>query len=208
MMSAANLPTRTARPSLLRNFLQGPFGVLIFGWGIALVGLGVIVLIIGLSLNGFMEWSFDEVARVPDPNANVDAVLVETNGGATTSFGYEVFILPRGQKPERSAHAVVSLYGAIRNDHAYGANLRWTSNDTLVVEYLDAQHPNWLNGSVSVNGRVINIELKSGVNDPTAPSGGMLYNLQGRPRGAVEQIVRREPRERVSHEAFVNHSWR
>ena len=25
---------------------------------------------------------------------------------------------------------------------------------------------------------------------------------------AVEQIVGREPRERVSHEAFVNHSWR
>jgi hypothetical protein len=90
---------------------------------------------------------FDEVARVPHPNANVDAVLVETNGGATTSFGYEVFIFPRGQKPRRSDHAVVSLYGAGRSDHAYGANLRWAPNDTLVVEYLDAQHADWLNGT-------------------------------------------------------------
>jgi hypothetical protein len=177
-MTAANLPTRAAPPSRLRNFLQGPFGILICGWGTGLVGLGVVVLFIGLSLNGLMEWSFDEVARVPDPNANVDAVLVETNGGATTSFGYLVFIFPRGQKPERSDHAVVSLYGAGRSDHAYGANLRWAANDTLVVEYLDAQQANWLNGTLAVNGRVINIVMKSGVNDPSAPPGGMLYNLE------------------------------
>ena len=121
---------------------------------------------------------------------------------ATTSFGYEVFVLPRGGKPDRSAHPVVSLYGAIRNDHAYGANLRWTSDDTLVVEYLDAQNAIWLNGSLAVNGRVINVIMKSGVNDPTAPAGGMLYNLQGRPRGAVEQIVEPERRERVSHQTW------
>ena len=38
--------------------------------------------------------SGDEVARVPAPSAQVDAVLLEWNGGATTSFGYEVFIVP------------------------------------------------------------------------------------------------------------------
>jgi hypothetical protein len=163
----------------------------------ALLVFGLAIVFLILLFRGFGEWSFDEVARVSDAQANVDAVLVETNGGATTSFGYEVFILPHGQKPERSAHAVASLYGAIRNEHAYGVNLRWTSNDTITVEYLDAQHANWLNGSLAVNGHIINILMKSGVNDPSAPSGGMLYNLQGRPRGAVEQIVGRERRGRV-----------
>src|SRR6267142_6719220 len=119
-MSALNPPTSVSQPSRIKRFLNGPFGIVVFGWGVALAGFGVVVLIIGLSLNGLMEWSFDEVARVPHPNANVDAVLVETNGGATTSFGYEVFIFPRGQKPKRSDHAVASLYGAGRNDHAYG----------------------------------------------------------------------------------------
>lgn len=137
------------------------------GWFFAV--FATIIVLISLSLRDFGEWSFDEVARVPNPDANADAVLVETNGGATTSFGYEVFVLPRGQKPKRSDHAVVSLYGAARNEHAYGANLRWASNDTLVVEYLDAQHADWLNGTLEVNGRVINIVMKSGVNDPTAP---------------------------------------
>jgi hypothetical protein len=167
----------------------------VFGGIMLLIGLGVIVLVIVVSLNGLMDSSFDEVARVPNQATNVDAVLVETNAGATTSFGYEVFILPHGQKPDRSGHAVVTLYGAIRNDHAYGANLRWTSTDTLSVEYLVAQQATWLNGSLGVNGHIINILLKAGISDPTAPSGGMLYNLQGRPRGAVEQIVEPEPRE-------------
>jgi hypothetical protein len=174
------VPRSVTRPSRLKRFLNGPFGIVIFGWGLALAVFAIAILLIGLTLRDFGEWSFDEVARVPYANANVDAVLVETNGGATTSFGYEVFILPRGQKPKRSDHAVASLYGAGRNEHAYGVNLRWTSNDTLVVEYLDVQHADWLNGSIGVNGRVINIVMKSGVNDPTAPPGGMLYNLERR----------------------------
>jgi len=148
-----------------------------------------------LMFRDFGEWSFDEVARVGDPQANVDAILVETNGGATTSFGYEVFLLARGHAAERSGHPVATFYGAVRSEHAYGVNLRWVSSDTLAVEYLDAQHVNWLNGSLILDGRKINIVLKPGVTDPSAPPGGMLYNLQGRPRGAVEQIVGPEPRE-------------
>jgi len=173
------MPT-SAKSSRLKEILQGPFGILIFGGGMVLTVFAIPILLIGFTLRDFGQWSFDEVARVPKSDGNVDAVLVETNGGATTSFGYEVFIVPRGQKPYRSDHPVVSLYGAGRNEHAYGANLRWTLNDTLVVEYLDAQHADWLNGSLAVNGRVINIVMKSGVNDPTAPPGGMLYNLKGR----------------------------
>ena len=150
-----------------------------------LLVFGTIVILISFSLRNLGEWSFDEVARVAQPQANVDAVLVETNGGATTSFGYEVFVLPHGQVPERSGNPVAYLYGAGRNEHAYGVNLRWDSSDTLAVEYLDARHVNWVNGSVIVDGREIKVVLKPGVNDPSAPGGGMLWNLQGRPRSAL-----------------------
>jgi hypothetical protein len=34
------------------------------------------------------------------------------------------------------------------------------------------------------------------------------YGCRSRPNAAVEQIVGREPRKRVSHEAFANQSWR
>jgi hypothetical protein len=167
-----------SKPSRVKQVLHGPFGIVIFGWGLAVPVFAIIIVLIALTLRDFGEWSFDEVTRVTNLNANVDGVLVETNGGATTSFAYEVFVLPRGQKPKRSDQPVVSLYGAGRSVHAYGANLRWTSNDTLVVEYLDAQHADWINGSLGVNGRLVNIVMKSGINDPSAPPGGMLYNLE------------------------------
>jgi hypothetical protein len=122
--------------------------------------------------------SHDEVARVTSPDGGVDAVLVETNGGATTSFGYEIHVVPRGNSPRSSSEAAF-LYGAIRNEQAYGVNLRWTSPTSLAIEYLSA-HSATL-PSASVAPREIAVQLVDGVSDPTAPPGGMLYNRQGRP---------------------------
>lgn len=79
------------------------------------------------------EPSRDEVARVLSPSGRVEAVLFETNGGATTSFGYEVFVVKRGAKP--SGSPAVFLNGAVRNPSAYGVNLKWSSPDSITVEY-------------------------------------------------------------------------
>ena len=119
--------------------------------------------------------SRDEVARVASPDGRIEAVLIETNGGATTSFGYEVHVVPKG----RPASAQVAwLYGAVRNENAYGANLKWADDHELVIEYLDAREQRLERASVSVGGRTIKVSLRSGINDPTAPAGGMLYNLE------------------------------
>jgi len=119
--------------------------------------------------------SRDEVARVPCPDRRVEAVLIETNGGATTSFGYEVYVVAKGRPPNDQ---VAWLYGAGRNENVYGANLKWTDDHELVIEYLEARDQRLERASVSVEGRVIKVSLRSGVNDPTAPAGGMLYNLE------------------------------
>jgi hypothetical protein len=121
----------------------------------------------------------DEVARMPSPDGRVEAVLMETNGGATTSFGYEVHVVEKGRP---ASDQVARLYGAVRNENAYGANLKWISDNELVVEYLEARDQTLGRASVSVAGRAIKVSLRSGVSDPTAPAGGMLYNLE-RTRG-------------------------
>lgn len=120
--------------------------------------------------------SRDEVSRVPSLDNGRDAVLVETNGGATTSFGYEVYIVPRGRSwrwYRRSAF----LYGAYRNDNAYGVNLRWESPQLLVAEFLGAKQADVEQSSTTVAGSPIQLRLRGGITDPTAPPGGMLYNL-------------------------------
>lgn len=124
------------------------------------------------------EPSKDEVARVVSPSGKVDAVLFETNGGATTSFGYEVYVVEHGAKP--SGSPAVSLYGAVRNEHAYGANLVWPSPDSLAIEYLSAKSTKLNAHTQSVGTQTIRFALREGVTDNTAPSGGMLYNMRGR----------------------------
>lgn len=130
----------------------------------------------------FPDWeaSFDEVFRVSSPDGKVDAVLFETNGGATTSFGYRVFAVPAGQVIEKDTEdfKVATLYAAGRSKNAYGVNLKWKSNDNLVIEYLDAKVEKLLKPTVEISDKIINTELINGINDPDAPPGGMLYNLK------------------------------
>ncbi len=121
--------------------------------------------------------SRDEVARVPAPNGKVEAVLYETNAGATVSFGYEVRVVRA-----RSSHGplVAELYGAVRSDSAYGVNLRWKDTALLAIEYLEAKTDTVLLREARVTGHRIRVELRPGIVDPRAPAGGMLWNLQGR----------------------------
>lgn len=124
------------------------------------------------------EPSRDEVARVASPSGKVDVVLIETNGGATTSFGYDVFLVPSGGN-FNDGTKVAHFYSAGRNKSAYGVNLVWREKQ-LAVEYLDAKIEKLLQNTAIVAGETVKISLRSGVNDPNAPAGGMLYNLKER----------------------------
>ena len=123
--------------------------------------------------------SADEVSRLAAPAGDIEAVLIETNGGATTSFGYEIFVVSRGTKPSGTPAAF--LYGAVRSQKAYGVNLRWLSDSNLDVEFESTKSAKVGIPLVSVANRNVHVELKANVTDPNAPPGGMLYNLKGRP---------------------------
>ncbi len=115
-----------------------------------------------------------EVARVKSPNGSLEAVLTETNGGATTSFGYKVSVGIDGAK---TLNPVASLYGALRNEQAYGVDLSWADDHVLRVQYLRAKAVQNVSKTVNVGSQQIEVELQSGIEDAAAPSGGMHYNL-------------------------------
>ena len=142
------------------------------------LAVGAVLLLVLLTYGLVGEPSRDEVARVVSPSGKVDAVLFETNGGATTSFGYQVYVVECGAKP--SGSPAVLLYDAVRNEHAYGANLVWLSPGSLVVEYLSAKFAKLNTQKQSVGTQTIHFVLRDGVTDNAAPSGGMLYNSRGR----------------------------
>jgi len=124
------------------------------------------------------EPSRDEVSSVTSPDGQLVASVIEVNGGATTAFGYLIVLAERGLSGK--SQQVASLYGAVRNDSAYGVNLRWTSENELSIEFLDAKTSELLNARPRVAGRQVAVALRPYVRDPTAPAGGMLYNLHGR----------------------------
>ena len=124
------------------------------------------------------EPSKDEVASAKSPDGRFVARLVEINGGATTSFEYLITVSETGILSKN--HEAASLYGAVRNASAYGANLRWTSPQELTVEYLDAKASELLNSRIRLSSAEVAVVLRPHVTDATAPAGGMLYNLRGR----------------------------
>src|SRR6266480_4951758 len=136
----------------------------------------VTVISVALAAACFLT-SEDEVARVTSPSGRLDAVLVETNGGATTSFGYYAYIVPHGKTYERGPR-VADLYGAGRSHQASGANLRWEGSRQLIIEYLTARQEHLDRPLAVVGSDTISVSLRSGVIDTTAPGGGMLYHLE------------------------------
>lgn len=122
------------------------------------------------------EPSNDEVARVVSPNGKIDAVLFETNGGATTSFGYDIYVVKHGAKP--SGSPAIALYGAVRSQSAYGANLKWVSSNSVAVEFLSAKSTEIKKTTLSIGDQIVQLAVHEGVEDHSAPAGGMLYNLR------------------------------
>ena len=115
-----------------------------------------------------------EVANVRSPDGSVEAALFETNGGATTSFGYEVELRQNAHRGTK----VASFYGAFRNENAYGVEMKWNGDDELDIEYLKAKAPPSIQSFAEIGGKNIYVVMKEGITNPAAPSGGMLYNLK------------------------------
>ena len=124
----------------------------------------LILAALGLLVFGLAAIPSREVAtRVPSPDGRWVATVVETNGGASTSFGYDV-TLQRVAWPHESVK-VADLYGAIRNPDSYGVNVHWGSNINLIVEYMAAKRAaetNWLWLRTTTP---IHITLHGGIND-------------------------------------------
>lgn len=115
-----------------------------------------------------------EVARVVSADGGLVATVTETNGGATTDFGYAVEV--RRNWPVGWSRRVADFYGATRNDCAYGVNVRWIDNGSLSIEYQQAKDADVVD-RIHVLGRPVRVVVRSGVNDPAAPCGGVAYNL-------------------------------
>ena len=139
------------------------------------LGIGGLIAVVPILLVLLM-WAFpivshDEVSRVTSPDGKVDCIVYERNGGATTSFVYWVYVKPSKEQEMHASVAsmhgrVANLYGAIRNGGQFGVNTKWKDSTHLVVECIKADEVE-LENEVTVQNRVIHVELNQGVYDAT-----------------------------------------
>ena len=55
-----------------------------------------------------------EINRYTSPDSRVDAVIVTSDAGATTSIGHHIFIVPKGESPEDLKFSILTA------DHVVG----------------------------------------------------------------------------------------
>lgn len=116
----------------------------------------------------------DEVARINSPDGQTRAVLFETNGGATTSYGYLVELSDSSDHEQTPVQAG-QLYGAVRSDCAYGVDVGWTDPETLTLSIESAEQIN-VPKQVSIGGKLIRVLVRTGNKNEAAPCGGMAVN--------------------------------
>ena len=140
------------------------------------LGIGLLGLIFCICLLLGTCVSRVEVMTAQSPDGSLTASVFEINGGATTDFAYEVSVARNW--PIRWNHAVAGFHGAGRSDCAYGVNIRWASSDTLLITYKDAASVD-VDQTARTLGRIVRVVTRAGVDDRTAPCGGMEYGQQG-----------------------------
>ena len=131
--------------------------------GIALVTVGMVLTVMVTAA------SHVESSRVRSPDGALDAVLVETNGGAATQFLYDIYVVKRGAEYSGSS-SVMQLYAATQNSRSPGATLKWTGPAELEIDYLCAESMQVYYGWINVDGQTVHIVWRAGVSNSPAPT--------------------------------------
>jgi hypothetical protein len=85
------------------------------------------------------EWEYEEKNRILSPDQMVEALIVEGNGGATTSFVYWVYIVPKGLKFEKDAAAFKPEGAVFSGDHLADFKVTWKEPNQLEIGYKQAR---------------------------------------------------------------------
>jgi len=91
--------------------------------------------IFGCNAIPFSEVSSTEYYRVKSPDGKVDAVLMESNGGATTSFSYNLFFLPTGASSKELSLDRSRLIA----DKVENLRITWIENKILQIDCKSAR---------------------------------------------------------------------
>ena len=100
-------------------------------FGLIVTVLGALLTIFFIKVDPIV--SYKEVFRTTSPDETMDAIIITTDGGATTSVVSSVYIVPKGMHSEKlytKDGAIFIGYRAYEND----IKIYW-KNDNLYIQY-------------------------------------------------------------------------
>ena len=110
--------------------------LLVFTKSKIIIILAAIVLIAGIVINFIWnvnkDFKLKEISRFTSPDLKVDAVLMKTDGGATTSCGYFLYIVPKGKSTKKGDEI-------FRADRVEGLIFKWMKEKQLEIKFKEAQ---------------------------------------------------------------------
>jgi hypothetical protein len=74
-----------------------------------------------------------EINRYTSPDSRVDAVIVTSDAGATTSIGHHIFIVPKGESPKDMKFSILTA------NHVVGLKVYWQQAKNLKITYQAAR---------------------------------------------------------------------
>ncbi len=110
------------------------FGLLL--WGITIIGDRVV--------------DSKVVSRAASPDRKYECVVLERNGGATTSMVYWIFLVPFGERvddgnaelptwiPGQNRVRIANLDGAMKNQGGYGVEVHWRNPENIIIDCSNA----------------------------------------------------------------------
>jgi hypothetical protein len=106
--------------------------------------MGILILLAGIVYSSYYFVSkdiigYEEIKRISSPDNEVDAVWVQTNGGATTAYGYCLYIVPKGQQFNRA------LNPRFRANHMVLEDIKWIQPKILEIKYSKAHIFDFIN---------------------------------------------------------------
>jgi len=92
----------------------------------------IIIFLIVIFIVSCDSVSRTEVMRIKSPDAITDAVLIKVDAGATTSYAYEVYIVPVGGHSTQGNEI-------FKADKINGLEIKWIQSKHLEIKYEDGR---------------------------------------------------------------------
>jgi hypothetical protein len=82
---------------------------------------------------------YEELLRLPSPDSRVDAVLMQGNAGAMSSFSYDLYVVPVGHAISEKDIVANTFPAVFSAEKMSGEKIKWLMNRVLEIKYTKAQ---------------------------------------------------------------------